>query len=195
METDTALHLSQDFCEACKMFGILPKEAIQFYIAKTTVYANLCNNRDFTLFLASGIFNQYQKCNNPVYDKIDPDKRQAGIKYVTAIAKLILEKSDVLQKEKAYNHLIENWYAVIESHLPEKIIYTTNGLRIDLTEDFRLLCDMFGYTPSNVLQHYVDQISLPDYISSSESEFTNATTFFLQYPPIIRQLEELENSN
>jgi hypothetical protein len=195
MEPDTTLHLSQNFCEACKMFGILPKEALQFYIAKTTVYTNLCENRDFTLFLASSIFKQYQKCNKPVCDKIDPDKREAGIKYVTAIAKLILEESDVLQKEKAYNRLIENWYAAIQSHLPEKIIYLTNGLRIDLGEDFRLLCNMFGYTPSKVLQHYVDQVSLPDYISSSKTEFSNATTFFLQHPSILRQIEELENSN
>jgi len=53
---------------------------------------------------------------------------------------------------------------------------------IHLSPDFYILCDLFSCSPEEVLQYYVNHISLPLFADVSlDNPFGAATYFFIQY--------------
>lgn len=55
-------------------------------------------------------------------------------------------------------------------------------LMLQIPDDFRILCDIFGCTPKNVLQSFSDLISLPKYLSlPGDHPCSAATNFFISY--------------
>lgn len=183
------LRLPKDFCGACKMFQIDPLEAIQFYIGQTTVYASLVRSEDKIQSLASKIFAQCLRKKGEAYEKMDEHKRIAGIKYVKEVVRIIEGKYSRDEKMIMYKNTISRWHEAIEAKLPPKIVKTSSGHSISLTKDYCILSDVSQFTPSTLLQHYVNHVSLSKYINpTKDNPFEYATTFFLQYPPVNKRI-------
>lgn len=53
---------------------------------------------------------------------------------------------------------------------------------VNIPPDFYILCDLFSLKPEEVLQYYVNHISLPMFVDVSlDNPFGAATFFFMQY--------------
>lgn len=187
MKNTGVLKLPKEFCGACNMFNIHPVTALQFYISQTTVFSNLAKIEDITFYLSTRIFDLSRHGNNR-RKKMEEYKRLTGIKYIKEVMKIIMDNRSAEIKEQAYKNLINKWYKAIEATLPPKT-KTPNGFTIFLTKDFCILCDIFQTTPERVLQYYINHVSITKHINSTDKNpFTYATSFFLQYPPIIKQI-------
>lgn len=189
MSDDIRLHLSEDFCAACKMFQIQSVEALQFYVSKTTIYHHLTRSDDMALLLAARIFDQYLESIGGVQGMLNEFARITSIKYIKKVLKLIASRSKFDEREKKYKNLICEWYATLESSLPSKSI-KTEECTVLLTKDFSILCNIFTCVPVKVLQYYIDHVSFQAYLNTA-TEYTLecATNFFLQYPPILKQID------
>lgn len=54
-------------------------------------------------------------------------------------------------------------------------------IKIELPDDFRMLCEIFNYDPQSVIQEFIDRISLPEYYYDPHDPHRWATLFFLDY--------------
>lgn len=54
-------------------------------------------------------------------------------------------------------------------------------IEIELPEDFRLHCEIFSFRPEEVIQEFVNRISLPAYFRDPEDNQRWANLFFLRY--------------
>jgi hypothetical protein len=53
---------------------------------------------------------------------------------------------------------------------------------VKLSPDFYILCDFFGFNPDEVVQYYLNHISLSLFVDVSlDNPFGAATYFFIQY--------------
>jgi hypothetical protein len=188
MKNTDVLNLSKEFCGACNMFNTHPLTALQFYISQTTVFSNLAKIEEVTFYLSTKIFDLSRHGNNQ-RKKMEDYKRLTSIKYIKEVMKIIMNNKSAEMKDRAYKNLINEWYKAIEATLPPKTIKTSNGFTIFLTKDFSILCDIFQTTPERVLQYYINHVSITEHINSTKKNpYTYATSFFLQYPPIIKQI-------
>lgn len=51
--------------------------------------------------------------------------------------------------------------------------------RLELPEDFRMLCDIFGHQPEKVLQRFTEEVSFPIFFADPHNNHRWATLFFL----------------
>jgi hypothetical protein len=188
MKNTDALNISKEFGGACNMFNIHPLAALQFYISKMTVFSNLAKIDDITFSLATTVFDLSRHGNNR-RKKMDDYKRITGIKNIKEVMKLIMGNESPEKKDQKYKNLINKWYKAIEPTLPPKIIETSSEFAVTLTKDFCVLCDLFQTTPIKVLQYYINHVSITEHINSTKkTPVVYATSFFLQYPPVIKQV-------
>lgn len=54
-------------------------------------------------------------------------------------------------------------------------------ITLELPEDFRLHCEIYRYDPKDVLQEFVNRVSLPCYSAGHHRDCRWATGFFLDY--------------
>lgn len=190
MEKVSILNLCDDFCGACDSFYVQSVVALQFYINRMTVYTHLVKTDDKTLSLANTIFNQCLQREGRKENEMDESTRLSNVEYVRGVVKIIMSKDGRANKEKRYKVLIKQWYEVIKTALPPKTIETSGGFTVVLTSDFCILCNIFRCTPIEVLQYYINHVSMPKYIASTgKNPFVYATSFFLQYPSIVKQID------
>lgn len=189
-KTSTILYLPKDFCCACKTFQLDMLDAIQFYVSQATVYSSLVRSNDKIVLLASKIFTQCLEKIGQKYEKMDEYKRIAGIKYVKEIVRIIEGKYSQDEKTILYKDTISRWHGTIEAKLPSKVIKTSAGFSVLLTKDYCVLSDVFQLTPLTLLRHYINHVSLTKYADqTNDNPFEYATSFFLQYPEVIKQID------
>jgi len=67
---------------------------------------------------------------------------------------------------------------------------------VHLTPDFYILCELFSFTPEEVLQYYINHISLSVFEDQSAEElFLTATYFFGKYSPSTSKGKKLTRYN
>lgn len=53
------------------------------------------------------------------------------------------------------------------------------NLTLELPEDFKQVCEIFGYRPEEVLQRFMEEVSFPEFFSDPDNDHRWATLFFL----------------
>lgn len=58
---------------------------------------------------------------------------------------------------------------------------TKKTYQLELSDDFRTACAIFGFAPREVIQEFIDLVSLPVYFSDPGDKHRWANLFFLDY--------------
>ncbi|TXJ29015.1 MAG: hypothetical protein E6Q24_04885 [Chitinophagaceae bacterium] len=181
MRNEKILTLTDGFSKACAAFNIHPFEALDFFTCHLTVYFYATRTWDRAIYLATMILEGLI-CKAGEKSALDELKRDLNVKYIRDVLALMTWKPGGVE-EQEYNDIMNRWFEEIKHRLPPCKIEIDNGKEFALPNDFCLVCDIVRCTPIEVLQYFIDHVSLGYYTNSGKEDMvTQATEFFLLHP-------------
>jgi hypothetical protein len=157
------LKYTEDFRVACAINYLKEDEVLQYFINRVSFYAFNGGEMEAVALLATNIVLD---CKNVAGGEIiavtDRKVQRISIKYIRLLSDLNANTYlSTIDKMKESFYIIQEWEAEM---LPlvdyPKTFYLDEGRSLILTFDFNLLCRMNGLHPQQVLQYFIDQISM-----------------------------------
>ncbi|WP_158796885.1 hypothetical protein [Pedobacter sp. L105] len=157
------LNYAEDFTIACAINYLKREEVLQYFINRVSFYAFNGGEMEAVALWATGIVIECKEAyGSRIIAVTDKKVQRISVKYVTLLSELSAsEKPSTVDKMKESFYLMQEW----ETEMMPLVDYPkTFGLDEDnflmLTFDFNLLCRMNGVNPNQVLQYFIDHISL-----------------------------------
>lgn len=166
MDSKQQLRLSytDDFRVACRINGISCDEVLQYFINKVSFYAFNGGEMDASAMVATNIILE---CKEELGSNLVPVKdrkiQRIFIKHIAILSNLAANPHlNTLEKIQESFYLMEEWALEM---LPlvdyELSVLVEEGVTLAISFDFNLLCKVNGLDVIDVLQYFIDKISLP----------------------------------
>ncbi len=159
----TNLTYPEDFVVACKINNLKYQELLQYFIDHVSFYAFIGGEMDLVYQWATKVTTDCKCVFNGIITRInDVEIRRITLKYIKKLTGLSL--NNTLSKEFKIiqsNLFVKNWS---DEMLPltnyETQLDTGDHQYLELTFDFNLLCRIHGFTSAQLLQSFINNISL-----------------------------------
>lgn len=189
----------EDFRAACLIYGLSPKNVLQHFIDHTFVCASFSPpEKEYDAFPVAVIYQYVDICGKSLLTPESQKNRRQSIRFLRQIAG-ISGAAGLTPPEKraACTAAVGNWHRELEPNSCRSASLTLDGgLRLRISRDFMLLCEVFGLRPEEILYHFTCQISLPwakSQIRSNVDPAANpAMAFFL---PVMRGQTGIRRKN
>lgn len=158
------LNYTEDFRVACGINNLQQEDVLQYFINKVSFYAFNGGEMDATSVLATNIVLEcVQETGGHLVPLQDKKIRKIFLKHMRYLTKLNANRHlNVVEKMQESIYLMEEWAMEM---LPladyEKSIKIDDEKSLILTFDFNLLCKINGLDSIQVVQYFIDKISLP----------------------------------
>jgi hypothetical protein len=192
MKTSNVLHFPDKFLDTCELLHVMPIKSLEFFLSKCTLHTNLIQPSGVENILAAKVFEIFLQTRGENFDRISEFVRLVSVEHVKRILKVFMTIPKASERFREYEKIVNEWYAEIEVNLPSKSLITSINTSLALTKDFSLLCQVLRTKPIDVLQFYVNHVSIDDFMGvkeNEENEYSFPTGFFLQHPSIVHRGE------
>lgn len=158
------LNYTEDFRVACAINGLKHSNVLQYFVNKVSFYAfNGGEMEPLILWATDIVIDCKEDADIQVAAEKDGRVRRTALKYILLLNDLSedMRISDT-DKVKESEGVIKEWAEELLPHddYPEAFQLENSEL-VNLTFDFCLVCRMNGLSVQQVLQYYMDHISLP----------------------------------
>ena len=158
------LNYTEDFRVACRINGVSCDEVLQYFINKVSFYAFNGGEMDASAMVATNIILE---CKEDLGSNLVPVKdrkvQRVFIKHIEILSKLADNPHlNTLEKIQESFYLMEEWALEMLPLVDYEIaVLAEDGVSLVISFDFNLLCKVNGLEVINVLQYFIDRISLP----------------------------------
>lgn len=154
---------TEDFKVACAINYLKQVDVLQYFIDKVSFYAFNGGEMEAVTMWATNIVIDCKEAYNAKIIAVN-DKRiqRISIKYIGELSDLRMNSDlSTVDKMKESSSLVQEWEAEMGpiANYPKTFQLSEEQFLI-LTFDFNLLCKMNGVAPAEVLQYFINQISL-----------------------------------
>lgn len=173
------LTYTEDFRVACTINYLKQEEVLQYFVNRVSFYAfNGGEMEAGAIWATNIIIDCREKANAEVIPVKNRKIQRIWIKYIGLLSDLNANHYlSTVEKMKESFNLMQEWEAEMAplTDYPETL-YLDEERFLLLTFDFNLLCSMNGVSPLQVLQYFIDQISLARQRAVNLLEFVGANT-------------------
>lgn len=173
------LTYTEDFRVACTINYLKQEEVLQYFVNRVSFYAFNGGEMEAVAIWATNIIVDCREEANAEITAIKSRKIQRiWIKYIGLLSDLNanIYLSTVEKMKESFN-LMEEWEAEMGPHTDyPATLYLDEERFLLLTFDFNLLCSMNGVNPLQVLQYFINQISLARQRALNLIEFVGSNT-------------------
>ncbi|MGY0040373.1 hypothetical protein [Pedobacter sp. NJ-S-72] len=159
METKRQIELNytQEFKIACKINNLKPEELLQYFISHVSFYAFIGGNMEAIYLWATTVCIDFkEEYGGEPHPVTDHRIQEISLKYIKKLTALNMnyEAPETLEN---YNSvfIMKEWAAEM---LPvtdyEKQVQSSDGVLLNLTFDFNLVCRMNGTEIQGLLQYF-----------------------------------------
>jgi len=154
---------TEDFSVACAISYLKQEEVLQYFINKVSFYAFNGGEMEALALWATRIIVDCREFAATEIEPVNDRKQQRiAIKYISLLSDLADNTyHSTVDKMKASVEIMQDWEAEMMplADFP-RTFYLNDDHFLVLTFDFNLLCRMNGLNPQQVLQYFIDRISL-----------------------------------
>lgn len=157
------LTYADDFSMACTINNLKQEEVLQYFINRVSFYAfNGGEMEPVALWATNVVVDCKQAYHAQVKATYDKRVQRISIRYIGLLSDLEADiQLSVADKMKKSFYLMKDWEEEMLPHVDYPKTYELDEDHfLILTFDFNLLCRMNGVSPQQVLQYFVDKISL-----------------------------------
>jgi hypothetical protein len=157
------LDFTDDFSMACVINDLKQEEVLQFFINRTSIYAFNGGDMETMSLYATSVFIE---CKNALHIEPTPVAERRiqlmSLKYITLLSDLIHDESrSKVEKMRKSFEIMREWDREMSPYTAYAKIFQIDDSRfLLLTFEFNLLCKFNGLTPKQVLQHFINNISI-----------------------------------
>jgi hypothetical protein len=154
---------TEDFSAACAIKYLKREEVLQYFINRVSFYAfNGGEMEAIALWATRIILDCKEYSEAEVVPLNDRRLQRISIKYISLLSDLVENTyHSTVDKMKESFNIMQEWEAEMMPLVDfPKTFYLDEERFVILTFDFNLLCRMNGLNPQQVLQYFVDMISL-----------------------------------
>lgn len=165
METKRQIKLdyTQEFKIACKINNLRPEELLQYFISYVSFYAFIGGNMEAMYIWATTACIDFKEVHGGQSQQVNDHRiQEICLKYIKKLTALNMSSgaSKMIAHYKIVS-LMKKWSSEM---LPitdyELEIETVDGYQLELSFDFNLVCRMNGTEIQELLQYFIDRISL-----------------------------------
>lgn len=173
------LTYTEDFRVACTINYLKQEEVLQYFINRVSFYAYIGGEMEAVALWATSIIDDCKKASPTEVTAVNSKKiKYIFIKYFGLLSDLNANTHfTTVEKMKESFEIMQEWEAEM---LPlvdyPKTLYLDEERFLLLTFDFNLLCKMSGLDVVQVLQYFIDQISLARQRAINLVEFEGRNT-------------------
>lgn len=157
------LTYTDDFSIACALNNLKQEEVLQYFINRVSFYAFNGGEMEAVALFATNTVVDCRRSNHAQITAI-ADKRvqRISIKYITLLSELESNPHlSTIDKMKESFYLMKEWEDEMLPYVDYPKTYELDEERfLILTFDFNLLCRMNGVSAEQVLQYFIDHVSL-----------------------------------
>jgi len=157
------LALTEDFRVACTISNLKHEEVLQYFINRVSFYAFNGGEMEAVSLWATSIMVDCKKETGAVVEAVmDKKVQRISLKYILLLGDLNDNTYlSTVDKMKESFLLMKEWEADMAPLVKYPVSFELDEYRsLVLTFDFNLLCRMNGITPVQILQYFVNKISL-----------------------------------
>lgn len=154
---------TEDFSVACAISYMKQEDVLQYFINRVSFYAFNGGEMEAVALWATRIIvdckENYQAEVTPANDR---RIQRISIKYISLLSDLTENTHlSTVDKMKESFYIMQEWEAEMMPFADfPKTLFLSEERFLVLTFDFNLLCRMNGLNPQQVLQYFIDRISL-----------------------------------
>lgn len=155
------LSYKEDFRIACMINHLNYKSVLQYFVDHVSFYVFIGGNMASAYIWATAVCVE---CREAIGEKKEPVKdqhtQQVSLKHIKLLAAVIAD-SDLTDKIAKSKSVMKEWSAEmpkLQDYFHE--IMLANEGSLQLSFDFNLLCSLNGISVQNLLQYFIDHISL-----------------------------------
>jgi hypothetical protein len=160
---ELGLNFTDEFSMACVINDLKQEDVLQFFINRASVYAfNGGDMETLSLYATSTVI----ECKNSLQSEPTPVTERRiqlmSLKYITLLSDLIHDESlSKVEKMRRNFEIMREWDREMSPYTTyEKTFRIDESRYLLLTFEFNLLCKFNGLTPKQVLQHFINNISI-----------------------------------
>lgn len=157
------LNYPEEFKIACKINNLKHEELVQYFIDHVSFYAFIGGEMEPAYLWATTVSIDCKEFHGSEVQIIkDPQMQAISLKYVRRLTAINLDKTLNTQSETIKSiSLMRQWSAEMNPLTDYQAnISTERGEVLKLSFDFNLLCRMNGIDITDLLQYFIDHISL-----------------------------------
>lgn len=157
------LQYPADYAIACKINNLKHAELLQYFIDHVSFYAYIGGKMDSVYLWATAVVTEFKvEEHQKAPPATDPRIREISLKYLRILTSLSEETLPLGESETRRSlSVMKSWS---EEMFPftnyKKHIETFTGEKLDLTFDFNLLCSVLAMSSDQLLQYFINHISL-----------------------------------
>lgn len=173
------LNYTEDFRVACTINYLKQEEVLQYFINRVSFYAYIGGEMEAVALWATSIIDDCKKAAQAEVVAVTSKKvKYIFIKYFGLLSDLNANVHfSTVDKMKESFDIMQEWEAEMQPLVDyPKTIYLDKERFLVLTFDFNLLCRMSGLDVVQVLQYFIDQISLARQRAVNLVEFEGRNT-------------------
>jgi len=165
METKRQIKLdyTREFTIACKINNLKPIELLQYFINHVSFYAFIGGEIDVTYLWATTVCIDFkEEYGGEVLRVTVPEIQEISLKYIKKLTALNLNGPPFSDTAAFQSILImDEWSSEMLPYTDyEAEVMVINRELLNLTFDFNLICRMNGSEIQDLLQYFIDKISL-----------------------------------
>lgn len=182
----SSLDFPEDFRAACLIHQLSHESLLQHFIDNMSICSSFLPPVEAYKACPVEVVHQYldtlKESDTPAHTSTN---RAHSIRFLRDIG-AITQATGIRQKAKnvACNNVIERWYKTFDRKIVLSDHLRVGEISLKLSKDFILLCEVFQVRPEEILQHFVNQISLPwakaQTAPQSEEGDNPAMAFFIE---------------
>lgn len=165
MEENKVLTIPLDFKIACIVYQLKPENVLQSFVNHVSLFMSLSSGylkgyREATNTLAEYSINNVVREGSPA---ITENNRDLTIKLIKSIISIGQKKGiSQEQKRKRCIPIVKQLNNSLNHQLTKKNFYLSEDFALNLSDDFRIRCEMHQHTPKEFLEYFMSKISLAD---------------------------------
>lgn len=164
MEQSQALSFPLDFRMACVIYHMKPEKVLQTFINHVSFFMSLSTDylpgfREATNTLAEYSFENINYTASPA----TAENRDFTIKCVRNVIEVSRRKGiSAEKKRKKCIPIIRQLNQSLNHHITKQKFFIDEDTALELSDDFRIRCEMLQHTPKEFLEYFMSKISLAD---------------------------------
>lgn len=192
------LKYTEEFRIACKINNVKQEAVLQYFIDRVSFYAfNGGDVEAVSLWATHIVLDCRRKAVAEVVPLKNKSVQKISVNYLRLLSELINNPNlSTIEKMNESAKLMRDWEAEMPplAEYPNSF-FTDQHNSVLLTFDFNLLCNMNGIVVQQVLQFFIDEISLPRQraVDLHESSGSSASMSFFEMMLMSRSMKRGKN--
>lgn len=157
------LQYTDDFRVACVINDLKEEDVLQYLINRSSFYAFNGGDMETVSLFATAVVMECKESQQAKTTALTERREQLiSLKYISMLSELNQESGlSAVERMRQSFQIMKDWDNHLSGQSTEQRIFEIDDQRVlVLSFDFNLLCKVNGVTPKQVLQHFINNISM-----------------------------------